>query len=74
MNNKVQRPTGFGCPVCSGFIPISIAELLGTEVMLCPYCGLEIRINREHSKKAMDALMKVKEAEEGVRKASVFNR
>lgn len=69
-----QRPTGFNCPVCKGFIPIAMTQLLNAEDITCPHCRLEIRINKEGSRKAIDALGKVHEAEDQVRKASVFSR
>lgn len=72
--NNQQQPTGFNCPVCSGFVPVSMLQLLNAENILCPNCGLEIRINEEGSKRAIDALNKVHEAEINVKKASVFGK
>jgi transcription elongation factor Elf1 len=73
-NQSQQRPSGFNCPVCQGFIPVSIQLILSTERFVCPQCFLEIKLNRGESKKALDALEKVKDAEDGVKKASVFRR
>lgn len=71
-NQPQQRPSGFKCPVCGGFIPVSIQQLLSVERFVCPQCFLEIRLNKGESQKALDALEKVKVAEDGVKKASVF--
>ncbi len=72
MSNQQQHPSGFKCPVCSGFIPISMHQLLTEEKFICPQCILEIRLNKGDSQKALDALQKVKDAEDNVKKASVF--
>jgi hypothetical protein len=73
MYQKTQRPSGFSCPVCDGFIPVSIGQLLAVEKFVCPHCRLVIRLNRANSRLALDALEKVREAESAVKKASVFN-
>lgn len=72
-NQKQQQSSGFNCPVCNGFIPVSIQRLLATEKFVCPHCSLEIRLNKERSQEALNALQKVQKAEQNVRKASVFN-
>ena len=71
-NQSQQRPSGFNCPVCGGFIPVSIQQLLSVERFVCTQCFLEIKLNRGESQKAIDALEKVKAAEDGVKKAAVF--
>jgi transcription elongation factor Elf1 len=68
-----QRPSGFNCPICRGFIPVSIQQLLRDERFVCPTCFLEIRLNRANSQNALNALQKVQDAEEKVKKASVFD-
>ncbi|MDR2383673.1 MAG: hypothetical protein LBD76_07325 [Prevotellaceae bacterium] len=68
-----QRPSGFACPVCKGFIPVSIQQLLTAEKFVCPACLLEIRLNRENSQTALDALQQVQDAENTVKKAAVFD-
>lgn len=73
MTTQTQQPSGFACPVCSGFVPVSVQLLLATEKFICPHCALEIRLNKASSQKALDALKKVQEAEKAVRQASVFN-
>jgi len=72
MNNRQQQPSGLKCPVCGGFIPISMQQLLTEERFTCPQCSLEIRLNKTDSRQALNALQKVKDAEDSVKKASVF--
>ncbi len=72
MNSKQQKPSGFNCPVCGGFIPVSIQQLLTEEKFTCPQCVLEIRLNKDDSQKALNALQKVQDAEDDVKKASAF--
>ena len=71
---KRQQPSGFNCPVCKGFIPVSVQQLIITANLICPQCALEIRINKNESQKAIDALEKVHAAEKSVKEASVFNQ
>jgi transcription elongation factor Elf1 len=73
-NDQGQQPSGFKCPVCFGFIPVSVQQLLTSERFVCPHCAMEFRLNRSRSHKAIDALTKVKDAESGVERASVFRR
>lgn len=68
-----QRLSGMPCPECSGFIPISMYQLLSLNPIFCPYCGLKLEINKTASERALDALKKVEEAEKEVKKRSNFN-
>jgi transcription elongation factor Elf1 len=72
--HQQQRPSGFNCPVCNGFIPVSMQQLLMEERLVCPQCSLEIKLNSEKSKKALDALEKAKSAKDGVKSASDFKQ
>lgn len=72
--NNQQRVSGFYCPVCKGFIPVSIIQLINSAELICPQCTLAIRINPEDSKDAVEALKKVQRAENQVKEASVFRR
>jgi transcription elongation factor Elf1 len=72
--SNVQRPSGFECPVCKGFIPVSITDLIQQKTLTCPICSLQLDINRHASQKAIDALEKVQQAQENVDKASVFRK
>ncbi|MFV0362187.1 MAG: hypothetical protein ACK5LL_03735 [Suipraeoptans sp.] len=74
MNQKGQQPSGFECPVCKGFIPISVTELIKEKAIACPCCNLQLTINQAASQRAIDALNKVQSAQEGVDKASVFRK
>ncbi|MDR2009321.1 MAG: hypothetical protein LBQ22_02425 [Bacteroidales bacterium] len=69
-----QRPSGFECPVCKGFIPVSMNDLIQRNAILCPICSLQLSINQHASQKAIDALEKVHQAQERVDKASVFKK
>lgn len=68
-----QRPSGFQCPVCKGFIPVSVTDILERHNIECPSCSLQLNINKNDSQKAIDALGKVRQAEQNVEKASVFS-
>ena len=69
-----QRPSGFECPVCKGFIPVSMTDLIQKNAIICPICSLHLNINQHASQKAIDALEKVQQAQEKVDKASVFKK
>lgn len=69
-----QRMSGMKCPVCDGFIPISIQQLLFDGGISCPHCGLLMTINRHQSRAAMEALAKVNAAMRKVRETEKFRR
>jgi transcription elongation factor Elf1 len=60
------------CPQCGQFIPTTISELLSARVLHCPYCHLELTINRAESKHAMDILKEVDDASKKLDNASKF--
>lgn len=68
-----QQTPGLKCPQCSQFIPTSISELLSAQALRCPFCGLELTINRNESKRAMEILKEVDDATKNLEKASKFN-
>ena len=70
-NSETPVP-GIYCPFCKGFIPVEPLQLLSGDRILCPDCGFSIPINRGQSEKALEALRKVEEAIENLRKASNF--
>lgn len=74
MKQYNQRPSGFECPVCKGFIPISVTELIKEQIIVCPQCDLKLSINHAESQKAIKALEKVQQAQADVERASVFRR
>ena len=47
------QTTGLTCPKCSGFIPLSLGQLLKSREFLCPHCGLRLTIARKPSKQAV---------------------
>lgn len=69
-----QQPSGMPCPVCRGFIPVSIYQLLHDGTVICPHCGLSLTVNRPHSQPAMEALKKVEGAINRVRETEKFKR
>ena len=44
-----------------------------TPGLKCPYCGLELTINRNESRQAMEILKEVDTAAKNLEKASKFN-
>lgn len=57
-----KRISGMSCPVCNGFIPISMYQILESSIF-CPSCGLRLDINKNASSKAIEALKKVEKAQ-----------
>ncbi|RGN51175.1 MULTISPECIES: hypothetical protein [unclassified Bacteroides] len=73
MNTELQQKTGLNCPVCGAFIPATITQLITVSSLSCSHCGLRLDIDREASRKAIDALTKVRKAQDIVQKSSKFN-
>ena len=63
---------GMYCPVCNGFIPVKPQQLMFRDEILCPDCGYSILPHGGQSAAALEALRKVEEAIENLRKASNF--
>ena len=63
---------GMYCPVCKGFIPVEPQQLMFGDEILCPDCGYSIPVDRGQSAKALEALRKVEEAIENLRKTGNF--
>ena len=63
---------GMYCPVCNGFIPVKPQQLMSRDEILCPDCGYSILPHGGQSAAALEALRKVEEAIENLRKASNF--
>ena len=70
-NSETPVP-GIYCPVCKGFIPVELRQLLFGDEILCPDCGYSYSINRGQSEAALEALRKVEEAIENLRKTGNF--
>lgn len=69
-----EQKTGLSCPQCGTFIETSIFQLLTTNALVCPSCGLRLRIDRMKSRKAFDVLRKVQDAQKNLEKKSRFQR
>ena len=63
---------GMYCPVCKGFIPVGPQQLMFGDEILCPDCGYSILADRGQSAAALEALRKVEEAIENLRKTGNF--
>ena len=63
---------GMYCPVCKGFIPVEPQQLMFGDEILCPDCGYSILADRGQSAAALEALRKVEEAIENLRKTGNF--
>lgn len=73
-NQHEQRVPGFACPQCGRFITTSITELLSATYLQCPFCHLQLHIDRRQSSNALKALAEVEAARLNVEKKSKFNR
>lgn len=62
-----QRTPGIPCPQCGNLIPTSIQQILYSNSLFCPVCGLRINIDKRKSDKALKTLAKVEEAERKIR-------
>ena len=54
-----QRMPGMPCPNCNNFIPTSIQQILHSNIICCPTCGLVINIDKRKSDKAIEMLKKI---------------
>ena len=63
---------GMYCPVCNGFIPVKPQQLMSRDEILCPDCGYSILPHGGQSAAALEALRKVEEAIENLRKTGNF--
>ena len=72
MQNNNQKQPGLTCPKCGHFIPTTITELLSARALCCPHCRLEVTINRHESKRAMEILQKVDDAQKKLDNASKY--
>lgn len=72
--NQQQKTPGLNCPKCGSFIPTTIAELITTSYLQCPHCHLRLNINQRESKRALEILKDVNDAQKNLERASKFNR
>jgi transcription elongation factor Elf1 len=73
MTTKRQVP-GLNCPQCGKFIETTISELLTATGLVCSHCRLQLTINKQESKRAMEIFEDVNKASKNLEKASKFNR
>ncbi|MDR1226605.1 MAG: hypothetical protein LBK47_06870 [Prevotellaceae bacterium] len=71
---RSNREPGISCPGCGCFIPTTITELLVTQTLICYSCGLELKMDRKASSKALGLLQKVNHAQQMVDEKSKFHR
>ena len=64
---EISRTPGINCPECSTRLIVSIAHLVNLHPVVCSNCGLELVIDPEKSKGALDSLRKL---QAGLNKAS----
>ena len=50
-NMNRDKVGGFSCPVCGGFIPTSMEELVTSSSLVCPVCNLQLTIDKAIHKK-----------------------
>ncbi len=55
---------GIKCPNCGAHIPVTIQDIITKDSITCPNCKLCLPIDKTKNNNAIDALRKVKEAEE----------
>ncbi|MBP9997164.1 MAG: hypothetical protein KBT19_07840 [Lachnospiraceae bacterium] len=60
-DNNGQRISGIPCPICQGFIPISMYQLMSEGAIFCPQCGAKLDINKQQSAKALEILKRLQE-------------
>lgn len=74
MQQQLQRMPGIRCPHCGNFIPTSIQQILFSNCLFCPSCGLKLNIDKRKSDKALKILAKVDEAQRRVEDTSHFSK
>lgn len=72
MQQQEQRVPGIPCPHCGNFIPTSIQQILFSNCLFCPTCGLKLNIDKRKSDKALKILAKVDEAQRRLEDTSHF--
>ena len=61
-DQQQQRMPGMACPRCGNFIPTSIQQILFSNVLFCPTCGLKLNIDKKKHEKTLKILENVDEA------------
>ncbi|WP_028974822.1 hypothetical protein [Spirochaeta cellobiosiphila] len=66
-STNLNTPEGFLCPGCKQFrIKLSLEQLLYKRVIRCPYCGLELGLDKSTCAEALDKLQNLYVATERV--------
>ena len=65
-NADGENSSGLKCPCCGGKINITIYEIIKGDDIVCPNCGLILPVDRINSNSPIDALRKVREAQENL--------
>ena len=63
-NTDSEEGPGFKCPNCGKWITVTIYDILSSDSVTCTNCSYVFAIERSKSGKAIEALRKVKEAQE----------
>jgi hypothetical protein len=71
--NMMNKGPGINCPSCKCFIHTTIAELLTNQGLKCESCGLEMKLDKQASAKALSLLQEVDSAQKMVESKSKFN-
>jgi len=66
MQQHGQKTPGIRCPHCGNLIPTSIQQILYSNILFCPTCGLKINIDKRKSDKALKILTKMDELQKRV--------
>ena len=74
MQQQQHGVPGIQCPHCGNFIPTSIQQILFSNCLFCPSCGLKLNIDKRKSDKALKILAKVDEAQRRVEDTSHFSK
>lgn len=69
-----QRTPGINCPHCGNIIPTSIKQILFSNSVFCPTCGLKLNIDKCKSDKALKILAKVNEFQQKAENTSSLNK
>lgn len=63
-NTDGEKGSGFRCPNCGKWITVTIYDILSSDSVTCTSCSYVLPIDKSKSNSAIDALRKVKEAQE----------
>ena len=56
---KKTTETGFKCPQCGGFVPVSMYQIMASSSVFCANCGLRMDIAKEQSESLLSHLQKL---------------